>query len=553
QDVQHEQIRISERLRGVEAQAHGPRSAEALKALEVALGNVASKLHENQGVIQATIAERLEDAENRTSGALRDLQASFATLDSRLNTVESAGASGAEARLEELAATLSSRVDAARAEMIERMRVTADTRFDRMERALSEMSEHVRAAEDRSTAAIEHMGREVVAIAESLGRRVQTVEERGAEAIEQVSGEVGRIAHVVESRLGKADTAQAQALEKLGQEISRITERLGERISNSERRAAQAIDEVGEQVARVTERISQRHERASSDLADRIQQSEERTAKLLEEAREKLERLGAGHPAEEPTAPAPDQALVSEYPGFEATPAVFEPIRGGRVFRRALGARFAGAVALAPQYEDDTRHAAELDAEPITAFRPRPVETIAYSPADLDADDAVVAAGVEYEAPQAESLTDDQELARLDLELDAAIEAGAETEREETELQAETDHLEAEAEVEAAGDERADEAFFDADEDEPTPEAVLQAVAAEPVSFAAVEAHDDDEAEIDAETASLPQPGRPLTTREVVSRARAAARLDAAPRRRDAAETSSLFAARYSRTQKQGV
>lgn len=330
QEVQFEQAKAADRMRRIEAEAAGPRSAEALRSLEMALGKVANHLYDGEGrtrealaemrqrvdsfesdrgrsdadlgesVVEAVVSrlgQRLEQAEAKTSGALNDLRASFAALDDRLSSVESHDAApvaaAMEARLETLATNLTTRMDAARAEMAERLKVSADSRFDRMDRTLAEMSQHVRNAEQRSAQAIEKMGREVVDMAEKLGRRVQTVEHRSADAIEQVGGEVARIAQAVEAKLNRADSVQAQALEKLGGEIARISERLAERISNSERRSAQAIDDVGEQVARVTERISQRHERTHTELSDRIRLSEERTAKLLEEAREKLEKLAA--------------------------------------------------------------------------------------------------------------------------------------------------------------------------------------------------------------------------------------------------------------------
>eukprot|EP01035_Chromulina_nebulosa_P031897 gene31896-42548_t len=267
------------------------RTRETLAAVEARLAKVESA--ETPGVDPAQLAEvvvaRVEEAEGRTTDALRDLGASFVALDRRLRTVES-GAGDGGARLESLAADLTRRMEATRAEMASNLQTASASRFDRMERKLSEMAAHIQTAETRSAQAIERMGREGVSMADSLSRRVQTVENHGADAIEQIGGEVARIATVVKQKRNRADGVQAQAREKLGGEIARITERLAERIANSERRGALAIDEVGEQVARVTERINQRQERSSADLAERIRQSEERTARLLDEAREKIDQ-----------------------------------------------------------------------------------------------------------------------------------------------------------------------------------------------------------------------------------------------------------------------
>ncbi|MFN3856194.1 MAG: peptidoglycan-binding protein [Caulobacter sp.] len=383
-DLKTEQTRFAERMRRLEAEAVGPRSAEALRALEGSLGKVAGQVYEGDArtrealtameaklagleaagargetpdagaladEVAARVLSRLEAAETRTNEAIRDLGASFVKLDGRLRKVEGAG--GGAAQLQTLAASLTNRIEAARREMAESLRQTSEGRFDRMERQLAQMAGHVQAAEQRSALAIERMGREVVGMADNLSRRVQAVEGRSAQAVEQVGSEVSRIAGLVEKRLAHTDGAQAQALERLGAEIARITERLSERIANSERRGAQAIDDVGEQLARVTERISQRQERVSTDLAERIRQSEERTARLLEEAREKIDasmtsatrRLAdtvalapqpAAAPAPAPRAPDPflsdpfptrGQAIPDEAfepPAF-AAPARFDP------------------------------------------------------------------------------------------------------------------------------------------------------------------------------------------------------------------------------------
>ena len=346
-DLKTDQSRIVDRLRRIEQDASGPRSVEALRAMESALGKVAGHLYEGEArtreqmtairrdldavadkveaspsgaeivdSVVSRIAERLEQAEARTSGALRGLEITFAHLDERLGIAESkVEGRGSELGLEHLAASLTNRVDAARAEMAEKIRASADGKFDRMERTLAEMNGHVQAAEQRSAQAIERMGHEVLRMAETLGRRVGDVEHNAASSMQQVTGEMSRIANAMDTRLTQFDTAGAQALEKLGGEIARITERLAERIANAERRSAQAIDDVGDQMTRVSERLQDRQERGSNELAERIRQSEERTARLLEDARERIDsRLAETQrrTSEPPPAPAPAPAAFSD-------------------------------------------------------------------------------------------------------------------------------------------------------------------------------------------------------------------------------------------------
>jgi localization factor PodJL len=325
QEVERGQAKVSAKLSRM-AESDGPR-VEAMKALEGAIGKVGQKLYEDDDrtraalgalredvsnmsrridrtearadsapaealaqEVAARVASRFEQAEQKTSAAVRALEASFADLDARLSNTESRAAPDlAEHRFERLAAELTEKVEAARAEMAERLRAAADGKLEEMEAALKKISGHVEKSEQRSAQAIDRMGREVMRIASSVSDRVTKVEARGAEAVEQVGSEMARIADAMEQRFGRQDTAQAQALEKLGGEIARIAEKLSERIASAERRSAQALDDVGDQLGRVTERLNQRYDRAQTELGDRILQSEERTVKLLDEAREKID------------------------------------------------------------------------------------------------------------------------------------------------------------------------------------------------------------------------------------------------------------------------
>ncbi len=309
QAAKSETLTLAQRLKKVENEAAGPRSAEALKAIENSVSRVAATLYDSDrrsreaiGELQSRL-ERIDAADQASGDAVRQLRVTCEALDERLNLSER----GAEDGVGRAAAELAARVDEAREQLAVELAAAADARFDRVEQALTQMGEHVLAAEHRSASALERMGREVLDVAQALSRRVGAAERHSTHAVEHVRAEVSRVATAVEDRLARADSIQAQALEKLGGEIARITERLADRIGNAERRSAQAIDDVGEQVARFSERLNQRNDRVASELADRIRQSEERTAKLLEEARQKIdERLAeTQRKLAEAVAPAP--------------------------------------------------------------------------------------------------------------------------------------------------------------------------------------------------------------------------------------------------------
>jgi localization factor PodJL len=348
-----EQAGAAERLRRMEAEVSGPRSAEALRALEDSITRVSGQVSEGEDRNRETLAalegrlaaaeagddpavlieevvtrlgRRMADAEARTGEALESLRESLVQLDQRMHVADGSVRGDMDHRLEALADQLTQRVEDARTEIAGRLAAASS---DLVEARLGQMAEEVAAVEQRSARAIETMGREVLSMAETLNRRVQSAEQRSAEAIEQVGGEIARIAGAVEGRLGRTDQLHAEALERLGAEIGRITERLTDRILQSERRAAQAIDDVGEQVAAVTERIEQRHERAAGDLAERLRQSEERTAKLLQDAHDRLSAEPIVQPFHQPAAEpfsASAAEPIGEPPAEQFTAAVAEQL-----------------------------------------------------------------------------------------------------------------------------------------------------------------------------------------------------------------------------------
>lgn len=537
QEMAGNHAKIADRLRRMEEEATGPRSLEALKAMEGTLAKVSGRISETEtaakdqvsllrdelatmgrrmessetgavGMIDAVvggIAERLNNAETGTMLAIKGLEASLGRLDKRLALTESRleGVSDPqqnEQKLELLAAKLSNRVEAVRAEMAAKLHASADGRLDRMDRTLSEMTQHVQQAERRSAQALESMGREVLKMADTLGRKVQSVENRSAEAIEQVGGEVARIADQLDSRLHRADGAQAVALEKLGSEIARITERLSERIAQAERRSAQAVDDVGEQVSRVTERLNQRHERSAGDLAERIKQSEDRTAKLLEEARERIDTRMADSQKKAPeAAPAPKLGSVVTAP---VHPQPFAPFTAAAEAITAQPKLYApqaspfGPDPYAPAEPFGDVLSEEAGLAPPPAVYPDQSQAFAFAPPSFEA--------VEPDpvSPFAEAAFAEPAFGQADIEAAESF---------SPEPQSEADFAEPEifAEPEEAFDDSFEPAFGDEDD----------GFLAPPLSME-------------------PQAERPLSTRELIEQARAKARA-ASPDRSSSRKPSS--------------
>lgn len=344
-DISEELREGHRRLRKFE-QETGPRTAETFGKVEAGLGALAGRLYDieerqRSGVnelrqrmdavekvagpgagsdLLSQVGARLDQAQARTTEALRGLERSFATLDQRMRAAETRmepeGAREA-ARFEKLAETLARQMDANRAEMMRRLDTAeSENRMERIERAVAALGDQLKASESRSAQAVEAMGREVLRIAENLNGRVGRIESDGEARIvrlgdaltRRVEADMGRLAQGVEQRLIAADDRHALALEKLGGEITRISDRLSERIAQSERRSQQALEDIGRRLSDSSSRIEQRYDRASGELAERMRLSEERTAALIAEARENIDRRGDAKAAPEPVA-APVEVL----------------------------------------------------------------------------------------------------------------------------------------------------------------------------------------------------------------------------------------------------
>lgn|GEM_PF-896499 len=277
------------------------------------------------------VTERLDAAQNQTQAALKALELSFATLDSRLSQTETKlGPDEAReaSRFERLAETLSRQVEGNRIEMMRRLDVVEiESRADRLERAIQTVAEQSRAAEQKSVAAVEAMGLEVMRIAQNLNTRVERIE--GGSGIEQLGRDLSaklerdleRHAASVDQRLDRSDEQHARALERLGDEITRISDRLSDRIAASERRSSEAVEDISRRMAEQGERLELRQQ-MHGDLAERIRQSEERTAQLLSEARESIDQRAQKATSTPPAsfAPPADPTDMS-VPAWSATEA----------------------------------------------------------------------------------------------------------------------------------------------------------------------------------------------------------------------------------------
>lgn len=402
-DIAEELREGHRRLRRFEQEV-GPQTAETFGKVETTLGVLAGRLydmeerqrssvnelrHRMDGVekvagpgigpdLLAQVGQRLDQAQGRTSEALRNLQTSFAGLDQRLRAAESRSEPEGfreAARFEKLAEALSRQVEGNRVEMMRRLDTAeSEGRMDRIERAVLSIGEQIKTSEERSAKAVEAMGHEVLRIAQNLNGRVGSIEAEAPVRFEQLSRKVeldmGRLAQGFEQRLTATDDRHALALEKLGGEITRISDRLSERIAQSERRSQQALDDIGRRLADSSARIEQGYDRASGELAERMRMSEERTAALIAEARNNIERRA------EPVVPVPVPAPDSDWRAAAFPDAAFP------------GAPFTDAVFDDPIYAEQQAWSAGLappELNPLPVGRRATVDEVLSTEARLDA------------------------------------------------------------------------------------------------------------------------------------------------------------------------
>jgi len=337
QEIGAEQSKIAERLRRIEQEAHGPRSIEALRALENALGKVAGHLYEGESrtreaiavvtarvdslgagegraadvaeAVASRIGERIEVAAGRTGEALRQLQSSFAALDARLASVEADTSGGdVDARLEHLAtgealrrlqssfAALDARLasveaDSAGGDVEVRLEhLATGEALRRLQSSFAALDARLASVEadtagDDVDVRLEHLAdslsmRLEAARAEMDTRLRTTTEGR----IDQVERGLAQIA----DHLQTAERRSAEAIERMGREVTDMAGVLARKVQAAETRGAGAIEQVGGEVARIAQAVEAKLGRADTVHAQALERLGEEIARISERLAERI-------------------------------------------------------------------------------------------------------------------------------------------------------------------------------------------------------------------------------------------------------------------------
>ena len=291
--------------------------------------------------IVTELAERLEEAERRSTSAIQGIDQAVASLMRRMDSVRDQD-SQRERRLDDIARelrdghqrlkSLETRDPASGDDLRQRLDRAEDaTRLalQGLERSFAALDQRFGALENRSapdarqlTALAESLGRQIEANRQDMLRRLaelgdsarlarveQTLdtlvrqtaaaEQKSARAVEAMGHEIMRIAQNMNGRMQAVEQVSSgnsldQRLaelgrvldEKLDREIARHTETVDSRLNRQEDQHALALERLGGEITRISDRLSER----ISQTERRSSQAIEDIGRRLAESSEKLER-----------------------------------------------------------------------------------------------------------------------------------------------------------------------------------------------------------------------------------------------------------------------
>ena len=351
----------------LESDQSGPKSLEAMKALEDALGKLAAHVYEESRLTQdetmavkgrveagfndlddrvegmevkvestlASAAQRVEkaveQAELRAEGTSRHLSERFSAIessvasklskvdevDTRINAVEG-DVSGAITSMESTLSRIQERLN--RAEM------TTDTALKALEQTFANLDERIDtvaefASPERANALRQELEQRFDDLAADLRISVDQTRQHLAAEIERAAARANpELVGELEARISTLEADNpADAVEELGGQIARLSSSLDQRIVESESRSAAAIEQVGEQVASAIKHVQARQEQGQRELEQKVDAMEERQTTKLSDALNNVSDRLSEMQAQTSTAVSPVQkAIVSLAARLEA-------------------------------------------------------------------------------------------------------------------------------------------------------------------------------------------------------------------------------------------
>lgn len=310
---------LTGKVSALETDDSGQRSLESMKALEDALGKLAThvyeenRLHQDEATamkgrveggfsqlndrvegmevkVESTLAEAaqrvekaVEQAELRAEGTARHIservttmESSIATklakvddVDGRVNTVER-DVSGAIHSMEATLVRIQERLN--RAEQ------TTDTALSALEGTFASLDQRInhiaeQASPEKAAALRQELEQRIDALAADLRVSVDESRRHLADEIERaIAGNNPELMGTLESRVNALETAETSArLDGVDDQLNHLSNTLVRHVEESENRSAAAIEKVGEQVVGLSETLHQR-----------VAEGEQRNAEAIE-------------------------------------------------------------------------------------------------------------------------------------------------------------------------------------------------------------------------------------------------------------------------------
>lgn len=417
----------------LETDKSGQKSLEAMKALEDALGKLASHVYEEgrltqdetsamkgrveagfneltdrvEGVevrVESTLAsaaqrveKAVEQAELRAEGTSRHLSERFSAIestvasklakvdevDARMNSVEG-DVSGAITSMESTLSRIQDRLS--RAEM------TTDTALKALEQTFANLDERIEsvaeiASPEKADALRQELEQRFDELATDLRTSVDQTRQHLAAEIENAAARANpEMVGDLEARISTLEADNpAEAVNGFGDQIARLSSSLDQRIVESESRSAAAIEQVGEQVASAIKHVQARQEQGQRELEQKVDALEERQTTKLSDALNNVSDRLAEMQSQTATSVSPVQkAIVSLASRLEALEDFTAP---------PLAETEAEAL---PDMPELPAEAAPLDTDPVrepeiipdlTAFEPDATEAMAQEPHVAATDD----------------------------------------------------------------------------------------------------------------------------------------------------------------------
>ncbi|MEL6724944.1 MAG: peptidoglycan-binding protein [Pseudomonadota bacterium] len=316
----------------LETDESGQQSLEAMKALEDALGKLASHVYEegrlnqdetmamkgrveagfndlNERVegmevkVESTLADAakrvekaVQEAELRAEGTGRHLSERFTNIESsvatklakvdevegRMKAVEG-DVSGAITSLENTLARIQDR--------LHRAETTTDTALKALEHTFANLDERISSVAAMANPEKTEAWRAAIeqrfdSLAKDLRNGVEESRRQLAEEIERAAaGARPELMGELETRVYALErNDSSDQIDQIGEQVASLSDTLDKRIGESERRSADAIEQVGEQVATAIKHVQARQEQGQRALADKVTASEARQETRLSDA-----------------------------------------------------------------------------------------------------------------------------------------------------------------------------------------------------------------------------------------------------------------------------